>query len=182
MPIASGLSEIIEIPPQEGISKSHSRLHYYYNPIQLATHTLIRINDSHDNYLQALAVSSVNAWVANRWKHPLMTDTPGITSWSAYDHLLTLNPIYKQWPWEEYSSILYVINSQGCCSMPGGYISKILNVVRGRKFKVIASLILIPVAFLSLATFIFGPLGVASMALTIILGVVSNIIFHWIRK
>ena len=177
----SGISEIVDIAPQPDLSPHPSRIQYYYNPILLASNALETEIEDYLHYIEALSIFSIKDWAKHRWEHPWLKEHQHMTSWSFYDHLLSIVPLFHRWANEKDSSILYIISTDGNISIKANWLSKLIHKIKKRSAAFLIRFLLSTIGLVAFVIIILDIMDLKTVFATIILGVISNIVYTYYK-
>lgn len=178
----TGINEIVDIAPQPDLSLHPSRIQYHYNPILLASHVLETEIEDYLPYIEALSIFSIKDWAKHRWKHPWLKEHQHVTSWSFYDHLLSIVPLFNRWANEKDSSILYIISTDGNISIKASWLSKLIHKIKKRSTAFLIRCLLLTIGLVAFVIIILDIMDLKTIFATIILGVISNIIYTYYKN
>ncbi|HUU40157.1 MAG TPA: hypothetical protein VMW42_04375, partial [Desulfatiglandales bacterium] len=174
----TGFMEIIDIPSHPPLENRPTRIQYYFNPLLLSAIALCSNSEKFLPFAEAVAIDALQKWPKTRWKHPSLQDHPHVTSWSIFDHLLALEPFYLKWFGNHNCSIAYFISSDGAILARLGITGKIFLILRSRYLRFFVRLFIITGIFLFLANYILGGLEFKNVLITVLLGVISSIVYN----
>jgi hypothetical protein len=178
----SAFVEIVDIPSLPAVEDRPTRVQYHFNPLLLAAVALSQTSEPYLPYVDALAIEAIRSWKSIRWTHPFLGEHQRTTSWSIFDHLMLINIIRHRWFQGRNRAILYAFSSRGASLFQISRGASILHLLRSVAFRFLFRLITIVAVLLLLAHYILRGLDVKSTVLAIILGVISNVIYGYIKK
>lgn len=178
----SGFSEIVEVPALPKLVHQPTRIQYYYNPIMLSAIALSTDLETYLPYVEAVAIQATKDWDAMRWKHPWLKEHEHVTSWSFYDHMLAMEPICRVWSDDRKSGSIYFFSSHGPMLLRIGRGSNILRFVRRQSISFFLRVIVSTVVLILFAYFILDTMDLKAVVITVILGVISNIVYAYFKS
>jgi hypothetical protein len=178
----SGINEIVEVPAFSGQSNNPTRIQYYYNPILLSAVALYTDLDNYLPFTEAIAFKAVKDWDSVRWKHPWLKEHKHLTSWSFYDHMLAIEPFYRLWIGDEKAGILYFILSDGVKSLRISQASIIVKIIKKLNVSFFWRVAISISLLIAISYLILNTMDLKTVILTIVLGVISNIFYAFLKK
>lgn len=176
-----GFAEIIDIPPCLPFEQRPTRIQYYFNPLLLSAIALCSNSGQFLPYAEAVAIETLREWPETRWKHPFLQGHHHVTSWSIFDHLLVLEPFCLKWFGDQNSSVAYVVSSHGAMLARLGRAGNAVLILRSRYLRFFVRLFAITGVFLLLAYYILGGLEFKNVVITVMLGVISSVMYDYLR-
>lgn len=177
-----GFSEIVEVPPFPHLAYQPTRLQYFFNPDLLSAIALSTNEDAHFSYLEAVGIQAIKDWDTIRWKHTLLREHQLVTSWSFFDHMIALEPLYRKWVSDRKSGVFFFFSSKYLFSRKIVLISNIFRVFRNQNVLILFRVTLFSLVFILLIYFIFNKLDFKTLLITVILGVVSNVVYSYLKS
>lgn len=103
---SAGFQEIIEVPSYPGLVERPSRISYYYNPLALTASAIAKSN-ARSPVVYGCAMKIIDLWYNKRWKHRYLTESSHCTSWSIYNNLEAIWPVYVEFRKKPLNLIFY---------------------------------------------------------------------------
>ena len=170
------------MPPFPNLAYQPTRLQYLFNTDLLSAIALSTNVDDHFPYVQAVGIQAIKDWDTMRWKHYLLREHQHITSWSFYDHMIALAPLYRKWASDSKSGIFFCISSKYLFSKDIGLISNIFKMFKNQNVLTLFRVFLFSLIFIFLIYFIFNKIDLKTLLITVILGVVSNVVYSYLKS
>ncbi|OEU63842.1 MAG: hypothetical protein BA867_00715 [Desulfobacterales bacterium S5133MH16] len=177
-----GFSEIAEVPPFPNLAHRPTRLQYFFNPDLLSAIALSTNVDAHFPYLEAVGIQAIKDWDTIRWKHTLLREHQHVTSWSFYDHMVALEPLYRKWASDRKSGVFFCLSSKYLFSRRIYLLSNIFRVFRNQNILILFRVTSFSLFFIVLIYFIFNKIDFKTLLITVILGVVSNVVYSYLKS
>jgi hypothetical protein len=174
--------EIVDIPSFPAIEGRPTRVQYHFDPLLLSAVALSRTSKAYLRYVEALAIEAIRNWKPTKWVHPFLGEHQRTTSWSIFDHLEVVDLVRHRWFQGEDLAMLYILSSRGASLLQIGRGASTLHFLRSVRFWFLSRVVISVAVLLLLAHYILRGLDVGTAILTIILGVISNVIYGYLRK
>ena len=105
-----------------------------------------------------------------------------MTSWSFYDYMHVLKPLFCSWADDRKSAVFYLCLPKGPFLVRISHMAGILRFIRSERASLLFRIILAPIVLIGLMCFLFQKIGLVQILSGILLGVIANILYGLNKK